>query len=142
MANQKEPQTPETRYVLTMTPEQAHTLCRACELYTRLHIGQLDELSMELMDLREDDFCERRDKAEELLAQLKQIFFSPRLNPSRGASYGVGNDKQSGRAWDIYQVVRYAVAWHDYPEGGYTVHFHKPIPFAGEALATCEVKEV
>lgn len=64
---------------------------------------------MELMDLRRDDFCERRDKAEELLFELKRLFF-PDLYPSRGASYGVGHNLQSDRAWDIYQVVRFAMA--------------------------------
>lgn len=40
---------PETRYVLTLTPEQARVVSRACELFTRLHIkidGRLTPLRL------------------------------------------------------------------------------------------------
>ncbi len=127
-----------TRYVLTLTPEQAHVVSRACEFFTRLHIGQFDELTWELMDLSSKDFCERRDEAEPLLQQLRRVYFPDLVLP--GASYGVGKHSASDRAWDVYQVIRHAMAWHEHPEGGSTVDFRPPFSAAKEPLATCEVR--
>lgn len=128
---------PETRYVLTLTPEQARVVSRACELFTRLHIGQFNELTWELLDFSCEDYCERRDMAEPILRQLRQVYFPDLVLP--GASYGVGKHIASDRAWDVYQVIRHAMAWHEHPEGGTTVDFHTPYSAAHEKLATCEV---
>ena len=128
---------PETYYVLTLTPEQARVVSRACELFTRLHIGQFNELTWELLELSRKDFCERRDEAEPLLQQLRRVYFPDLVLP--GASYGVGKHLASDRAWDVYQVVRHAMAWHEHPEGGVSVDFHTPYSAANERLATCEV---
>lgn len=128
---------PETRYVLTLTPEQTRVVSRACELFTRLHIGQFNELTWELLDLSRKDFCDCRDAAEPLLLQLRRLYFPDLVLP--GASYGVGKHLASDRAWDVYQVIRHAMAWNEHPEGGVTVDFHPPFSAANEKLATCEV---
>lgn len=130
-----------TRYVLTLTPEQARVVSRACELFTRLHVGQLNTLTWELMDVSRKDYCERRDAADTLLRALKQLYF-PDLSPLPGASHGIGNNLDSDRAWDVYQVIRHAIAWHDQPTGGSTVDFRPPFSAANEPLATCEVQNV
>lgn len=133
----------ETKYILTLSSEQARVVSRACELFTRLHIGQLTELTWELMDFSHKDFCERRDAAEPLLRQLRQLYFPDLVLP--GASYGVGSqshpDLDSDRAWDVYQVLHNVRAWHEHPEGGVSVDFHSPLPTSGEPLASCEVKQ-
>jgi len=129
---------PETRYVLTLTPEQARVVSRACELFTRLHIGQLNELTWELLDLSRKDFCECRDAAEPLLLMIRRLYFPDLILP--GASYGVGKNLVSDRAWDVYQVIRHALAWQEHPEGGVTVDFHTPFSVANEPLPICEVK--
>lgn len=130
---------PVTSYVLTLTLEQARVVSRACEFFTRLHLGQFDELTRELMDVSRKDFCERRDIADTLLRALKQLYF-PDLPPLPGASYGVGKHLASDRAWDVYQVIRNAMVWHEHPEGGPTVDFQSPFSAAHEPLATCEVR--
>lgn len=129
----------ELRYVLSMTEEQARAVSRACELYARLRIGQLDELNFELLLFKSrEDICERREQALNLLLLLKKIYF-PELN-GHGHSYGVGHDEVSDRAWVAYQAMRYAMAWHDHPEGGIGVHFDPPMPLSNEPLPTCEAR--
>lgn len=132
---------PVTKYVLTLSPEQAYVVTRACELFTRLHTGQLNVLSQELMGFCHKDFCERWDAAEPLLLQLRQLYFPDLVLP--GASYGVGNHQNLDveRAWDMRQVLRNAIAWHEHPEGGMSVDFRPPLSASGETLATCEVKQ-
>lgn len=133
---------PVTRYVLTLTPEQARVVSRACELFTRLHVGQLNELSWELLDLASlgsKEYCERRDAAEPLLMEVRRLYFPDLILP--GESYGVGHNVVSDRAWDVHQVIRHAMAWHEHPGGGITVNFHAPFPAAGEELPICEVQK-
>lgn len=92
----------ETKYVLTLSSEQARVVSHACELFTRLHIGQLNELTWELIDFSNKDFCERRDAAEPLLRQLRQLYFPDLILP--GASYGVGS--QSHPDLDVARTPR------------------------------------
>ena len=136
MSNQK-----ETTYILELSPTQARVLCNACELYTRLHIGQFDHLIWEFMNVKDmSHIANRNDVARSLLSALRALYF-PDLGTNTGASYGVGHDEQSDIAWDIYQVVRHVQAWHEHPEGGYTVNFHDPLQTAQEPLAKCAVRE-
>lgn len=45
------------------------------------------------------------------------------------------------RAWNIYTALRYQMAWHDRPEGGWGLHFDKPYPWGGEPVAECRIEE-
>lgn len=47
---------------------------------------------------------------------------------------------QHHRCWAVYAAIRYALAWHDHPEGGDTVDFGEPLGY-GEPLPKCEVEE-
>lgn len=130
------------RYVVTMTAEQARAASRACELYCRLIDGQLDELNHDLL-LREtkDEICERREEAMELLLRLKKIYF-PGLH-GHGHSYGLGHDITADRAWLVYQAIRYRMAWHEHPEGGFGNHFDPPFSLdVNEPLPVCEVSQM
>lgn len=124
------------RYALTLSPEQARVVSRACELYARLHIGQLDELTWELLDFSCEDCCTRRKEAETLLQQLKRLYFADARRTERPQDlYNLDTE----RAWDLHQVIRHAIAWHEHPEGGVTVDFRKPFSLIDETLAKCEV---
>lgn len=132
---------PELRYVLTLTEDQARTAARACELYCRLLLGQLDELNHELL-LREtrDDISGRREAAMTLLLHLKKLYF-PDLH-GHGHSYGVGHDITAERSWSVYQALRHCMAWHEHPEGGIGVSFDPPMSYNDEPLPQCEASHM
>ncbi len=129
------------RYVLTLTEEQARTVSRACELYCRLHIGQLRELNDELLVAENhDQIWERREAAEDLLDKLRQIYF-PSLH-GRGHSYGVGKFDHADRAWDVHHAIRYKMSWHEQPEGGMGVNFDPPRQTLNEPLPECKIVQL
>ena len=41
----------------------------------------------------------------------------------------------------VREAIRYAIAWHDHPEGGLAVCFDKPMKFSDAPMPKCEVKE-
>lgn len=131
----------ETKYVLTLTSEQASALSVACETLARIRIGQLDQLedaifwSHPLPDKDAvDEHFKHLDEFRNKLNELETIAF-----PKGWCS--LGSDKFAETAWNIYQVIRYKQAWHDHPEGGTTVNFHRPLDISGVGLPSCEVIE-
>lgn len=119
-------------YTLTMTQDQALTVSKACEFYARVMMGQFNEIAFETMlqNLKQPDFCTRRNAMEHLLYQARKYAFPDLTGP--GHSYGVGHSISSDRAWEAYQVIRHAIAWTNNPEGGSTVDFHPPMCFSGD----------
>lgn len=125
---------------LTMDRDVAGIVMRACEFYSRVLCGQYDQIPNEVMDsrlakiLKEegkekmhekfDEVIRQRDDAADVFKNARKIQF-PELDLF--AHYGFGYSELTDRAFDVYQVLRYAIAWHDHPEGGYTVNFDKPM---------------
>lgn len=91
---------------LTLTDKQAKLLAHACEFYARIVMGQFTEIPFELLNfgIDADDYCERRDKADELLLEARKYIY-PELN-GRGHSYGVGKFENADKVWDVYQAIR------------------------------------
>lgn len=131
--------TGEERYVLTLTRDQAITTQNALELYARLRIGQFERIPEMMLDFGSgvDDYCKRRDLANDLLKVVACIIYGKN-------TYGwpdVEQDKFHHRAWNIYATLRYHMAWHDNPEGGWEVCFDKPYPWGGEPVPECRVED-
>ena len=126
---------------VTLTDEQLQTVMRACEFYTRVRLGQFSEISYETLrgQISSDDYCKRRECMDKLLMYARKQAF-PELD-GFGHSYGVGYDKIADRSWMVYQVLRYAKARKDHPEGGINTNFDRPINYLNEPLPTCEVKQ-
>lgn len=124
-------QSPHT-YTLIMTQDQALNLSKACEFYSRVMMGQFGEIAFQTMmpHIGKPDFCERREQMQNLLYQARRFAFPELTGP--GHSYGVGHSVTSDRAWEVYQVLRHAIAWTNHPEGGSTVDFHPPMCFSGD----------
>lgn len=129
----------ETTYILELTNEQAKCVKTACEFYARMRFGQFQELPWDMLDVCAHDFCERRDAAEKLLFDARKYIF-PELK-GREHSYGVGHDYRADSAWEIYEAVRYAIAWHENPDGGGTVDYDTPMHFSGACVPKCYLKE-
>ena len=126
----------EERVVLTMTREQAYSLMHATELLARLHIGQTFTLSELLGDLSAKDYCERRDRAREAFDLGLRILYGTN-------AYGYPDISEKSieheRCWALYTTVRYALAWHDNPEGNmWSVAFDEPLGY-GEEMPKCEI---
>lgn len=131
----------EPTFLLELNETHLNVLKRACEFYSRVLLGQFDEIAFETMlhNIKQHDFCERRERMEQLLHEARQCAF-PELK-SRGHSHGIGYDRTADIAWNIYQAVRYTEAMHAHPEGGTTVDYNRPMDFGGVGLPICKVKE-
>lgn len=138
---------------VTMTPNQAKIVMRACELMSRLRCGQLDHVIDEIEDIQFasipkegqanrdafDKIIENRDVIKEHAAAIKQLMF-PELK-GYYSSYGVGHEERSDIAWEVYTTIRHAVSWHEHPEGGITVNFNTPMQWSQTPLPKCEIIE-
>lgn len=124
------------KVVLELTPDQARTAMSALELYARLKIGQFERITEMMLDVRSvDEYCKRRDISNDMLRIVSNIIYG------RNA-YGcpdVKKDEDHYRAWNIYAAIRYHVAWHEHPKGGFGVHFDKPYPYGEEPVPECRI---
>ena len=132
-----------TKYVLTMTEEQARCVVGALDLSMRIRLGQWREIIECCMDYESgkmDEWCKRREEAEEILLQARKIVM-PELS-GWGHSYGVYNREGTEREYNVLLAVRSALAWHKHPEGGYTVNFDRPRAIhVNEEMPKCEAVE-
>lgn len=116
---------------LTVTENQAAILSRACELYARLYMGQLKEVVWEITEQFDD-----RDK---YLEACRLVDEASRLVQNGLGIRNQGVPDQSRVAWDIYQVVRQALAYARRPEGdSWCVDFDTPLKSSAESLCSIE----
>ena len=124
---------------MTMDRETAQIISRACEFYSRVLCGQYGEITEEIFTSRLckvhdeegeekmhevfSDLMLERHEATTYIEKARATQF-PELHPL--GHYGFGYTKNTDRAFDVYQVLRHLFAWHDHPEGGWTVNFDKP----------------
>lgn len=124
------------KVVLELTPDQARTAMDALELYARLRIGQFERITDSVLDFKNiEDYCMRRDAANDLMKVLKRIIYG---KDGLGIPV-IKKDELHYRAWNIYAAIRYHVAWHEHPEGGFGVHFDKPYPYGEEPVPECRI---
>lgn len=106
--------------VLKLTDEQAKIASKACEFYARMKMGQFMEVIHNCMDVRSDNFCQRRDCAEKSLL-LARTYTHPELEPTFGHSHGIGKFVDADMAYDVHQVIRFAM-------GGKEPFSYNPLP--------------
>ena len=97
------------KYVLELNEEQARIVSQACEFFARIRMGQFQEIPFLCLsnDLDGVDYCDKRDIANKYLLDARKAIY-PELN-GIGHSYGVGKFLDADRAFDVYQVLRYAL---------------------------------
>lgn len=126
------------KYILTLTPDQARMVSNACELYARLKLGQFENIPQALLDYKKvGDFCARRDLSNDLLKIVAGIIFGK----NEYSQPKIEKDPLFYRAWNIHATLRYHIAWHEHPEGGWGTHFDKPYEWGGEPVPECRVEE-
>lgn len=111
----------------------------ACELFARLKIGQFNCITERLLDLGLNDYCERRDNANDLLRLASCFIFG---RNAYGSPDLKTQDELHYRAWDIYTVLRHAMWKHDNPDGkgdSWCVYADKPYTHTSEPLPKCKV---
>jgi len=118
------------RYRLEIDEEQARTLSRACELLSRVHNGQLDEVANVL--LTAGGLANGAPHAvadivglREGLRALEPLVTGMPTNANPGIRSPDISD-EARTAYDLYQVLRHRLAWDARPEGGCAVSFDKP----------------
>lgn len=99
---------------LTLTDEQAQIVSKACEFFARVKIGQFGEIVWHCAEKHCPDNPEAAKNA--WLELRKQLY--PDLH-GEGHSYGVGKFEEADKAFDVHQVIRYAMGdkrepWSNY----------------------------
>lgn len=128
--------------VLEMTRDQALIVENACELLARLHIGQFKTVTEMVLPIHGkdiDDYCRRRDDANDALMLAAKIIFGRSCYDQPDVQT---KDEDHNRAWNVYQILRYTRSWHDNPEGNHwSVCYDKPLNLLNEPLPKCEIVE-
>lgn len=124
------------KYLLDMDEEHAAIVQRALEFYSRMRMGQWQELIWLCLDMRDDKASEKRDFMETMLLVIRDQCY-PELHHTFAHSYGVGNFQDADLAWEVYASIRHCAAWAKHPEGGWTVDFDEPMSFSGNEIAKC-----
>lgn len=135
----------EPAYELANLSEiQARTMVDALDLFSRIQIGQLEEIlnmaRMGSIPHRDDQDVSARieeiKEAEPLLHEVKRLL----TGHSPNASFGIlgGKTPESARvAYEIQRAIRHRLAWDRQPEGGMGVDFDDPdsLRSTGQPLA-------
>jgi hypothetical protein len=116
----------ERKFELVLNEEQARLVMTACDFYSRMMLGQFQELTYRAMDLRAEDYCERRESADTLIFEARKYIF-PELH-GRGHSYGVGKFKDADQAYDVFQVIRKGL----HPDAAPVFSYQEKIPTFAE----------
>lgn len=126
-------------YTLRMDPRQAATCLNAVELLMRLKINQPEEISMAVLDAMYteigcDEYCRRRDRANELLRKAFDVIF-PRIDEVR-------KDTEWHVLYNLYQAIRYQIHLAEYPNST-GVDSDPPRDIGGVGIPQCSYfKEV
>lgn len=141
-------------YLLRLTEEQAQTLVAACDLYSRIGIGQLEEIArlarmgvLAHKDNPDGAVADSLDMAEEALVTAKLHLTGMPSN----ASFGIHSDKVRPTykiAWDLQQVIRHRLSWDrrgnpakrewSGPDSMMGVNYDEPHASSGMPLAKME----
>lgn len=122
-----------TKVQITMTVEQARYVMQAMNLYSRILMGQFDEIKYLFSCVGEDAEFFKRDSEhwhrylDYHLDEIKKIVY-PELH--RNASWGITGKPCPENAtivYDIYKSMNHAISWHQNPKGGLTVNYDKPM---------------
>ena len=110
--------------------KEVHRIITSLDLYARMYCGQYDFL---IEELRLRAIIKSGQYAEDILTvklmKLRNVLIPQLIHSSFYTSLGIWNKETpliAKRAYDIQQILRYQMAFHDYPEGGFGVNFYEP----------------
>lgn len=132
MTNKSTEKTDEKVLQVTLPASTAYIVVDALDLYSRVGLGQLDEIvSMGRFGLLKNaegksPTMDELETAEEYIAAAKKAIFGFPSN----ASHGIYSEKISDRfrnAWGVLKALRHRLAWDRTPEGGIQTSFDEPM---------------
>ena len=126
-------------YTLTMSEEQAQVVVRALDLYTRIGIGQFEEI-LRVYDPLSETWGSGHQFALEYIGEIKAQAGHP-MNGSHGIHHPEVRDEFRA-AYDVQQVIRNRIAFDQNPEGGMGVAFDTPRAISQLPLPTIKSDEV
>ena len=128
-----------TKVRITMTEYQARHVMYAMNLYSRVLMGQFDEIKHLFFGFGEEGKLYHRDEKhwhdyfDIYLEAIKRHVY-PELHPN--AYWGITGfternkcPPQATLVFDIYKMMDYKISWYKDPKGGLTVNFDKPMHF-------------
>jgi hypothetical protein len=114
-------ETAMNNYVIHLNEEQVRIISRACELFARVHTGQLTPIAEEFFHKTTPILHSLQDG----LRRLEPLITGMPPHASLGLTNPEVPDK-ARVAYDIHQVIRYIISWDNNPDGGITVNFDRP----------------
>lgn len=102
---------------LTLTEDQARLVGMACEFFARIRMGQFGEIPFRCAEKH----CPKDPEAtQRAWLELRKHIYPDLCGV--GHSYGMGKFDDADRAFDVYQVIRYAMggqppfSYHELPK--------------------------
>ncbi len=127
-----QPGSAQRKVHVSMDEKTANVVQAALEFYSRIGIGQFEELlslarygQLKRFDGADIDL-DRLDQAEGLVRQLKAVL----LDMPANASFGIHSEHVNIAAkasWAVSRAIRHRMAWDRSPEGGMGVSFDEPL---------------
>jgi hypothetical protein len=131
-------------YILKLNEKQIEILKKSLDFISRLQIGQISEIRDTFNSPLSDRINEEnKNSLRENLIKIKKDLF-PELH-EENAYFSIYNKQKSPEnariAYDIYQVIRYTLAYDKNPKGGTTVDFNEVFPASSEEPPKLEIKK-
>lgn len=116
-------------YTLTISENQVRVLIAACDLLSRVGMGQIEEMAQFTPAV----------SAQPMLKDLLINLIPLATGLEHGAYHSIGAAGPDARcAYDCLQVMRHRLAWDREPDGGVFVQFDEPRRLADEPLPTID----
>ena len=125
-------------YQLSLTERQAQVLTEALDLFSRIGMGQLEEIAYVLRSYTKPSessslLSSRLDELKRLAREASNVWMGSPFGCRGISSEEIGDAFRV--AWDLHQVIRYRLAWDRNPNGGLQVSFDTPMKYSQEPLA-------
>jgi len=123
---------------LTLNEEHARTMLDALDLWSRLGMGQLEEVEKVLRLRMLDKPVERLDALQAFATQLK-VSKGPLSGLLPDQHHGIASTQTPETAkvaCDVYETLRHALSWAQRPWGNFTVDFDEPRHYSHQPLPT------
>lgn len=119
---------------LSMSPSQAKTVVEALDFFARMGSGQFSEI------LGLHWTSKNLEELEKIIQDLKFKMTGFQSGQSLGCRSPELPEKFK-TSWDIMQVLRSALAWHEKPEGGFQVCFDPPLKTSQEEFPSVSIED-
>lgn len=124
---------------ITINEKQAAVLLKALDLYSRVLIGQTENVEEVLRDTYwTEEKAHVFEPIRACLVEVKKLLWGF----GGTASFSIRNKEVNDNArisFDMLQTIRSVIAWKKNPKGGIQVHFDKVEPLSNETLPSVEI---